>query len=250
VICVDDETGRRIANETVVPVTTCSVGEALDLQVAADGSRFTWRGHQVRLRLAGRFNVANAVVAATMASVLGLSDELVAEGLGAVVAVAGRFERVEAGQPFVVVVDFAHTPDALAQALAAARELSAGRTIVVFGCGGERDVAKRPAMGAMAAVGADVVVLTADNSRSEATEDIIEAILVGVRSVPGAADRCMVEPDRRAAIDQAFGSATAGDVVLIAGRGHEALLSVGPLTEAFDDRQVAAELLMARGWAA
>jgi UDP-N-acetylmuramoyl-L-alanyl-D-glutamate--2,6-diaminopimelate ligase len=250
VVCIDDAAGQRIAAEATVPVTTCSVHDAADLQLAADGARFTWRGHRVHLRLAGRFNVANAIVAATTTHLLGIADDLVATGLGTLTAVPGRFERIDAGQPFTVVVDFAHTPDALSNALEAARDLADGQTIVVFGCGGERDVAKRPEMGQVAASAADTVVLTADNSRSESTDDIIDAILGGVRQVPGAERRCLVEPDRRAAIDLALGLAGEGDLVLIAGRGHERQLTVGPTSVPFEDGAVAAELLGQRGWAA
>jgi UDP-N-acetylmuramoyl-L-alanyl-D-glutamate--2,6-diaminopimelate ligase len=250
VVCTDDEAGLRLADEAGVPVTTCSASDVTDLVLDASGSRFRWRGHEVMLQLAGDFNVANAVVAGNVASLLGVPDELIAAGLGTLPGVAGRFERVEAGQPFTVVVDFAHTPDALAHALDAARQLAAGRSIVVFGCGGERDRSKRPAMGTVAAQLADVVVVTADNSRSEATSDIVDAVVGGVRAVPGAAERCIVEHDRRAAIDRAIGLAGDGDVVLIAGRGHERELTVGTTPVPFDDRVVAAELLAARGWAA
>jgi UDP-N-acetylmuramoyl-L-alanyl-D-glutamate--2,6-diaminopimelate ligase len=250
VVCIDDPAGRRLAGEAEVPVTTCSVNDVGDLDLGATGSTFTWRGHEVRLQLPGRFNVANAVVAATVTSLLGVPDDVVAEGLGTLGAVPGRFERIDHGQPFGVLVDFAHTPDALEHLLGAVRDLTAGRSIVVFGCGGDRDTSKRPAMGAVAAAGADAVVVTADNSRTEDTGAIVESILEGVRTVPGGRDRCTVELDRRAAIDLALGLAGDGDIVVIAGRGHERELTIGPVTVPFDDRVVAADLLAARGWAA
>ena len=249
VVNVDDEAGRRLAGEATVPVTTCSSADATGVHITADGIDFHWRGHQVHLHLAGRFNVANAVTAATTAEVLGVAPDVIARGLGSTMSVAGRFEQVDAGQPFAVVVDFAHTPDGLRHALQAAREIAAGgRTIVVFGCGGERDTTKRALMGQVAAeLGVDMV-LTADNSRSERTDDIIGAIVSGVDTVPGARSRLTVEPDRRRAIATALAMAAPGDIVVVAGRGHEAMLTIGDRSEPFDDRSVAAEVLADMGW--
>jgi UDP-N-acetylmuramoyl-L-alanyl-D-glutamate--2,6-diaminopimelate ligase len=251
VITVDDDAGRRLAASVSVPVTTCSVADVSDVEMGPAGTGFTWRGQRVGLRLAGRFNVANAVAAATAATVLGVDPEVIAAGLATTEAVPGRFERVEAGQPFTVVVDFAHTPDALAQVLAAATEMAAGATaIVVFGCGGERDASKRALMGKVAAEsGADVVV-TADNSRSESTDDIVAAIVEGVASVPGGSDACTVQTDRRLAMALALDRARPGDVVVVAGRGHEQHLTIGDTPVPFDDRAVATELLAERGWVA
>ena len=156
--------------------------------------------------------------------------------------VPGRFELVDAGQPFHVVVDYAHTPDGLATALDSARDAAGeGRVIVVFGCGGDRDVEKRPMMGAVAAERADLVVVTSDNPRSEDPESIIAAVLQGV---PDEYRRSVTpEPDRRAAIGVALGAARPGDVVVIAGKGHEATQTVGSSVLPFDDRTVARELL-------
>lgn len=250
VVCVDDDAGRRLAALAPVPVTTCSVADAIGVVHAPEGTRWSWRGHEVHSPLAGTHNVANAVVAATVASRLGVNDATIAVGLSAVGTVAGRFERVDAGQPYAVVVDFAHTPDALAAALDAASTLTApgGSVVVVFGCGGERDVTKRAEMGRVAATSGARVILTADNSRSEATADIIDAIVRGVASVPGALERTIVEPDRRGAIAAALEAATPGDVVVVAGRGHESHLSIGSSTVAFDDRVVVRELLEGRGF--
>ena len=197
------------------------------------------------------FNVANAVVAATVAERLGVETPVIATGLGAVGQVAGRFERIDAGQPFEVVVDFAHTPDALGAALDAARGVSRShRVLVVFGCGGERDMAKRAEIGAVAAGNAEVVVVTADNSRSEATSDIVAAIVDGVRGVVGGESRLVVIDDRREAMAAAFDAAHPGDVVVVAGRGHETELHIGDTRVPFDDRVVARHLLAERGWGA
>lgn len=250
VVCVDDEAGRRLAGEATVPVTTCSRADAEGVEPSAEGTRWLWRGHPVHLRLPGGHNVANAVVAATVASRLGVDDATIAVGLGEVASVPGRFERVDLGQPFTVAVDFAHTPDALAAVLDAARELAApgARVIVVFGCGGERDVAKRAEMGRVAALSGASIVLTADNSRSEETGVILDAIVTGVAGVEGAEERTVVEPDRRRAIGIAVDLAGDGDVVVVAGRGHESHLDLGSGPMSFDDRVVVGELLAGRGF--
>ncbi len=252
VVLVDDDAGRRLAAEVDVPVTTCTSSDASDVHHTPAGTRWTWRGHEVLSRLPGAHNVANAVVAATIASRLGVDDATIAEGLAAVTSVPGRFELIDAGQPFTVVVDFAHTPDALAAVLGAADELVApgGRLTVVFGCGGERDAAKRAEMGPVAAASGARLVLTADNSRSEDTLAIIDAIAAGVGTVAGATARTVVEPDRRRAIAAALEGAADGDVVVVAGRGHETHLDLGAGRLPFDDRVVVAELLSERGFVA
>lgn len=249
VVNVDDEAGRRLVAEATVPVTTCSLSDATGVHIGTNGTVFHWRGHQVHLHLAGRFNVSNAVTAATAAEVIGVAPEVIARGLGVTTSVAGRFEQVDAGQPFTVVVDFAHTPDGLRHAIVAAADLAgSGRTVVVFGCGGERDATKRPLMGRVAAESGAAVVLTADNSRSESTSDIISSVVSGMDVVPDAAARVTIEPDRRRAIAAALSMATPGDVVLIAGRGHESVLTIGHQSEPFDDRLVARGLLGDMGW--
>src|SRR5581483_10970980 len=192
----------------------------------------------------GRFNVSNALAAAATALASGLPFDAVARGLQAPVTVPGRLERVDAGQPFTVLVDYAHTPAALESVLAAARELADGhRVLVVFGCGGDRDAAKRPLMGRAAARGADVVVITSDNPRSEDPARIAAAALEGVTAAGGDA---VVELDRRAAIRHAVAAAEPGDVVVIAGKGHETGQTAAALTLPFDDRVVAREELEAR----
>jgi UDP-N-acetylmuramoyl-L-alanyl-D-glutamate--2,6-diaminopimelate ligase len=157
-------------------------------------------------------------------------------------------EVVECGQPFKVVVDYAHTPDALEWVLRSLRELSAGRLIVLFGCGGDRDRKKRPLMGEAAVRWADRVILTSDNPRSESPEGILEEIEAGVRSVPGGAERTLCCVDRRDAVRVAMGEARPGDVILIAGKGHETTQVVGERKIPFDDRKVAREVLREQGY--
>ena len=202
---------------------------------------------RVELALVGPFNLANALAAAATARAGGFGLHDVAAGLSAPLVVPGRFERVDAGQPFTVLVDYAHTPDALARVVAAARSLTApaGELVCVFGCGGDRDPAKRPLMGAVVASGADVAVLTSDNPRSEDPQAIADAVLVGLASGPATVT---VELDRRAAIAGALARARAGDVVLIAGKGHETGQTSAGRTIPFDDRAVARQGLGELGW--
>jgi UDP-N-acetylmuramoyl-L-alanyl-D-glutamate--2,6-diaminopimelate ligase len=193
------------------------------------------------LPLGGRFNVANALAAATAAGTLGITEDVIAAGLGNVAPVPGRMEAVDAGQPFRVVVDFAHTPDALAGLLAELREVTPGRVIVVFGCGGDRDADKRPVMGRSAAEGADLAIVTSDNPRGEDPEAIVAAIVAGVPVARR--DAVVTEVDRRRAIARALAEAVEGDVVVIAGKGHETTQTVAGEKRPFDDRTVARELL-------
>jgi UDP-N-acetylmuramoyl-L-alanyl-D-glutamate--2,6-diaminopimelate ligase len=237
VINADDPWGRRLLESAALPTRPFCLADAVDLEVDRRGSSFTWEGRPVRLRLAGVVNVANALAAAAAARELGLDAAAVADGLSALESVRGRNEPVDRGQPFSVLVDFAHTPDALERALAGARQMAGdGRVLVVFGCGGERDRAKRPLMGEVAARLADVAVLTNDNPRSEDPAAIIEEVRAG-------AEGLVVEPDRRAAISLAFDQAGPGDVVVLAGKGHETTQVTGTEIRPFDDRAVAAEIL-------
>jgi UDP-N-acetylmuramoyl-L-alanyl-D-glutamate--2,6-diaminopimelate ligase len=195
--------------------------------------------------LLGRFNVSNALAAAATALASGLPFDAIVAGLQAPLAIPGRLERVLVGpeQPFTVLVDYAHTPDALERVLDTARRLvPGGRVVLVFGAGGDRDRQKRPAMGRAAAGGADVVVLTSDNPRSEEPEQIAGAVLDGLGDGPA---RVVVELDRRAAIRDAMREAKPGDVVVIAGKGHETGQTIGERTVPFDDRVVAHEELEA-----
>ncbi len=239
---VDDPYGRRLPAELRYALDDPSADvRAERLELAADGARFrlvTPQGaRDVAIRLPGRFNVANALAAASAALLAGVELDAVVAGLAAVPGVPGRMEPVEAGQPFAVLVDYAHTPDALANVLRAARDLTRGRLHVVFGCGGDRDRAKRPQMGAAAAALADRVVVTSDNPRSEDPAAIVDEILAGI---DGPVE---VELDRRRAIELALAGADAGDVVVIAGKGHEQGQERAGATTPFDDRVVARELL-------
>ena len=238
----DDPWGRRLLERVSVPTRPFTLAEAVGLDVGPAGSTFRWEGEPVHLRLGGRFNVSNALAAATAARELGADTGAVAAGLSSVASVPGRFETVDAGQPFTVVVDYAHTPASLEQVLLAARHAAggehpaggAGRVLVVFGCGGERDTAKRPAMGEVATRLADVAVLTSDNPRSEDPAAIVESVRQGVTRT----EVLVVEPDRRAAIALALDHARPGDVVVVAGKGHETTQVTGAAVEPFDDRVV------------
>ncbi|HRW36614.1 MAG TPA: UDP-N-acetylmuramoyl-L-alanyl-D-glutamate--2,6-diaminopimelate ligase [Aquihabitans sp.] len=242
VVDVDDPWGRRLADALDVPVVACSLADASGLEVTATGSRFGWRGEPVELALPGRFNVANALVAASIAEALGIGPVPVAAGLSGAGVVAGRFERIDEGQPFLAAVDYAHTPDGLRRLLEAARELTTGRVVLVFGAGGDRDRDKRPAMGEAAAELADVVVLTTDNPRGEDPAAIMAAVR---RGMDGSAEVIEV-PDRGHAISTGVAAARAGDVLLVAGKGHETTQTVGERTLPFDDRLVLREALLAR----
>jgi UDP-N-acetylmuramoyl-L-alanyl-D-glutamate--2,6-diaminopimelate ligase len=223
---------------------------AADVVVDDHGASFTIldrrTGDAVRVRspLVGSFNVENVLAATATARSVGYELDAVALGVASVV-VRGRAERVDAGQPFTVLVDYAHTPGELDAVLAAARALSTGKVVVVFGCGGDRDPSKRPLMGEAAGRGADVVVVTSDNPRSEDPQAIADAVVAGLA---GTAARVDVELDRRAAIRGTLRGARAGDVVVIAGKGPETGQTARGRTVPFDDVAVAREELGALGW--
>jgi UDP-N-acetylmuramoyl-L-alanyl-D-glutamate--2,6-diaminopimelate ligase len=245
VVNLDDHHGRQLAEQAEVRVVGYSMADVDRLEIGPDGSSFSWRGVDVHLALGGGFNVSNAIGSATMAAELGVDSTAIVRGLASVEAVRGRWERVDAGQPFVVIVDYAHTPDALAVALDAARDAAKGsQVIVVFGAGGDKDREKRPEMGRVAAAGADRIVLTSDNPRSEDPDAIIAAVREGI--APEAS--LVVEPNRREAIRNAVAAAGPGDVVLIAGKGHETYQEVVGVRHAFDDRAVARDVLAELGW--
>jgi UDP-N-acetylmuramoyl-L-alanyl-D-glutamate--2,6-diaminopimelate ligase len=236
VVNADDPWGRRLLAGTAIPTRPFSLDDAAGLDVGVI-TTFRWEGHPVRLHLGGVFNAANALAAATAARELGVDGATVADGLSSIPSVPGRFEVVDAGQPFTVVVDYAHSPDSLEQVLVASRrEATAGdgRVVVVFGCGGDRDRGKRPAMGEVATRLSDLAVLTSDNPRSEDPLAIIAQVQAGVTRP----DVLVVEPDRRAAIALALAEARPGDVVVVAGKGHEATQVTGDRVVAFDDRAV------------
>jgi UDP-N-acetylmuramoyl-L-alanyl-D-glutamate--2,6-diaminopimelate ligase len=242
VVNVDDARGSELLRRALVPTEGYSLSDAEELVVGATRSSFRWRGELVEIALGGRFNVSNALAAATAAARLGIPASTIAAGLRAAPSVPGRFEPVDEGQPFAVLVDYAHKPGALAGALEAAREAApGGRVLLVVGAGGDRDRSKRPEMGEVAARLADRVYLTSDNPRGEDPETIIEDIRAGMPASASAT----VEPDRAAAIALALSDAREGDVVLIAGKGHEAVQVVGDRSLAHDDRAVARDALRA-----
>ncbi|MGY1827802.1 UDP-N-acetylmuramoyl-L-alanyl-D-glutamate--2,6-diaminopimelate ligase [Blastococcus sp. SYSU DS0541] len=261
VVDVDDAHGRRLAGRPgrPRPVTVAgSEGAAADWTVSdvatapGGGSTFTLHGPggrtwPARVRLPGRFNVANAVLAVALLDAVGVAVEDAVAGLAETV-VPGRMEPVDTGQPFVAVVDYAHTPDAVRTALAALREATPGRLITVLGCGGDRDPGKRPEMGRVAAEGSDVLVVTDDNPRSEDPAAIRAAVLAGARDVPGDRRAEVLEVgDRRAALTAAVELARAGDTLLVAGKGHETGQEVAGTVHPFDDRAQLREVLAASG---
>ena len=229
---IGDEYGRRLAAELPDALTFGFAPDAAIGPAALDG---------VELKLRGRFNVENALGALAAARLLGIDDAAIARGLESVRGVPGRFESVEEGQPFTVIVDYAHKPDALENVLRAARELARGRVICVVGAGGDRDRGKRPLMGRIASELADAAIVTSDNPRSEDPQAIIDEI------VAGAVAEVEVEPDRAAAIARAVELAREGDVVLIAGKGAEQGQQFADRTIPFDDREAAREALRTLG---
>jgi UDP-N-acetylmuramoyl-L-alanyl-D-glutamate--2,6-diaminopimelate ligase len=231
-INVGDPYGRRLAAELPDAVTFGRVPEADVGPGALEG---------IDLKLPGGFNVENALGAIAAARVLGVADDAIADGLEAVDGVPGRFERIEEGQPFLVVVDYSHKPDALATVLRTARELAENRVICVFGCGGDRDRGKRPLMGRIAGELADVAIVTSDNPRSEDPQAIVDEILAGATAP------LEVEADRREAIERALALAREGDVVVIAGKGHEPGQEIAGRILPFDDREVARAALRRLG---
>lgn len=250
VINADDRYGPRLASASGGRVVTYGVDNragvrARDIVLKESGADFTvegtWGKTPLRLKLAGGFNVYNALAAFAVGWAEGFPPEDVARALENAEAVPGRFERVDAGQDFTVVVDYAHTPDGLENVLQAARALTRGEVIAVFGCGGDRDSTKRPMMGEVAGRLADFTVVTSDNPRSEDPQRIIAAIETGVRR--SGRTRYTIEPDRRKAIKEAFMRAKTGDIVVLAGKGHEDYQIVGTQKLPFDDRKVAAEVL-------
>src|SRR4051812_10002364 len=248
VINVDDPYGMRLAHDfpDAIRIGIDSMHaqvRAREIESDASGSRFTVDGLELHSPLPGRFNVLNVLGAVAAVRALGVDDATIAEALTHAVRVPGRFEPVDEGQPFAVLVDYAHTPDSLDNVLRAARPLARGRVICVFGAGGDRDRGKRPAMGRIAGELADVAIVTSDNPRSEDPEAIIAEVVTGVDG----RDDIVTEADRRAAIERAIAIAGDGDVVVIAGKGHEQGQEFANGRKVpFDDVAVAREALRAR----
>jgi UDP-N-acetylmuramoyl-L-alanyl-D-glutamate--2,6-diaminopimelate ligase len=252
VVNVDDPWGRRLVASAPVPVTTYGTGgdwRVADVASGPAGSTFRVRGSGVdvaaRVRLPGVFNVTNALAAVSTLVAAGVPVEAAVEGVGGLAGIPGRMERVDAGQPFLAVVDYAHTPEAVAALLAALRAVTDGRLVIVLGCGGDRDRDKRPLMGAAATRGADLAVLTSDNPRSEDPLAILAAMEAGAREAAGGRDgRYVVEPDRAGAIRLAVAGAGPGDTVVVAGKGHEQGQEIAGVVTPFDDRAAVREAIM------
>jgi len=245
---VGDEWGRRLAAELAethrAPLVTFGLAEEAEvrperLELGASGSRFRAGGIEIETPLRGIFNVENALGAVAAGVLLDLDEQSIRDGIARVAEIPGRFEAIDAGQPFAIVVDYAHTPDSLETVLRAARGLGAGRVIVVFGAGGDRDRGKRPLMGKVAAQHADLAIVTSDNPRSEDPLAIIRDVLQGTGV------DIEIDPDRRSAIRRAVEIAEAGDVVVIAGKGHEQGQEISGSVHPFDDRAVVREALAA-----
>ncbi len=260
VVNIDDPRGRTLVAEAPIPITTFSASgrsdadwRAVDIRCGADGSTFGVVGPggvqaDASITLPGPFNVANALAAIVALVEVGVGLGPAVAGVGACQGVPGRLERVDAGPDLTVLVDYSHKPGALEAVLSALRPLTQGSLRIVLGCGGDRDAAKRPLMGAAAAELADVAIFTSDNPRSEDPLEILAQMLSGALSVPPQ-DRASVsmEPDRAAAIGLAIRGAGKGDLVLIAGKGHERGQYVGDRVIPFDDREVAAQAVAERG---
>ncbi len=255
---VDDEHGRRLLAEARIPMTTYAVEpgaeadwRATGVEATVSGSRFVVEGPGgvrvgTEILVPGAFNVSNALCAVALLAEAGLDPVLVAESLARVSGVPGRLERVDAGQDFLAVVDYAHKPDAVEAALSSLRERTSGRLIVVLGAGGDRDRGKRPLMGEVAARLADLLVVTDDNPRTEDPAAIRGEVLAGAREVGAAGAEVHEEGDRRAAIRHAVAQAGPGDTVVVAGKGHETGQEVAGVVHPFDDRVELRSALEAR----
>jgi UDP-N-acetylmuramoyl-L-alanyl-D-glutamate--2,6-diaminopimelate ligase len=250
----DDRYARELKLSPATRVIWYGLGRGAQLRAehissGFHGLRFNVQSGKLRFAvespLIGRMNVYNILAACGVGISFDIPPEIIARGIAALEAVPGRFERVDEGQPFVVVVDYAHTDDALRNVIAVARGLNPKRVITLFGCGGDRDRTKRPLMGQVAAEASDFVVLTSDNPRSEDPLAIMNDVLVGIRRVDVPH---IVEPDRATAIARALREAREGDIVILAGKGHETYQVLKDRTIAFDDRAVAREVLRGYGY--
>jgi UDP-N-acetylmuramoyl-L-alanyl-D-glutamate--2,6-diaminopimelate ligase len=254
VVNIDDEYGRRLTSLTVHPVTyglsSSADITAKKIQLSFSGLSFTAQTTagkvEIDSSLVGRINVYNILAAIGAAQALGLSNDVIARGIRNLKSVSGRFQPISMGQPFLVVVDYAHTDDALENLIRTARELNAkGRIITLFGCGGGKDRTKRPVMGEVAGRLSDLTILSNDNPKKEDPLKIISDVVVGMQKTGG---KYIIEPDREKAIALAIDEARAGDIVLLAGKGHEDYQILADRTLEFDDREVARRALRERGY--
>ncbi len=251
VINIDDEHGRQLARDTHLPTLTFSFERTADISarqavIREEGISFVLNigGDEIEIKtsLSGAFNIYNILAAAGVGYWAGVSLDRIKQGIESVTEVPGRFQRIDLGQKFTVVVDYAHTPHGLENAIRAARKISQGRLITVFGCGGDRDRGKRPIMGSVSGELSDFTIITSDNPRSEDPLKIIGEIEKGIKATPGQ-DRYLIIEDREEAIRRAIGMARAGDFVLIAGKGHERVQEFAGYEIEFDDREVAKRVL-------
>lgn len=252
VICVEESWGQRLADQwtTSRGAETLMRVRAVDLHpvVTASGITGQWSGAPLRSALTGEFNVSNIAVALGIARALAIPAAHAVAGVARLAGVPGRMERVSAPDcPVTVLVDYAHKPDALQKVLHSVRRTTQ-RLTVVFGCGGDRDRSKRSVMGRIAAAGADRVVITSDNPRTENPQSIIDEILAGAHSVEGGSAKTAVQSDRARAIADTVATAVAGEMVVIAGKGHETYQIIGQTKTPFDDREIARAALRARGF--
>lgn len=254
ILNIEDSRTQEILRELRAPYITYGFSEdahvrATDIEFSPEGSRFTVKtpigDARVQLRLAGSFNILNALAAIGVGLARRVDLCVAVEALAELEGIPGRFELVREGQDFTVLVDYAHTPDGLENVLRAAREVTPGRLLCVFGCGGDRDTTKRPIMGSIAARLADQIFITSDNPRSEEPMAIIEAIEQGVLALGDEVDY-IKEYDRKTAISAAIRAAKAGDTVVIAGKGHERVQIFSDHKVVFDDCEVSRQLIRAR----
>ncbi|CAI2717700.1 UDP-N-acetylmuramoyl-L-alanyl-D-glutamate--2,6-diaminopimelate ligase [Nitrospina watsonii] len=255
VINIDDDVGRELAAELPQVTLTTGIDQSADvtaenLKIGPDGVQFRLKtpygATEIKSMLLGRHNVYNILSAAAVGVIQGITLDTIARGVRELARVPGRFEKVDEDQNFIVAVDYAHTDDALVNALKAARTVTTNRVLVVFGCGGDRDATKRPVMGKIAVELADFAVITSDNPRTEDPNHIIDQICAGIPDEIDPEGRYMVLPDRRAAIGFAINKAEPGDLVLIAGKGHEDYQIIGKEKIHFDDREEAVAALQQR----
>jgi len=251
----DDPNIDYFKRQSTVQIVTYGIDNSADIKaeeinIDAKGISYSlrtpWGNERFSLQMAGRFNVYNALAATTVALLEGLPLALIKNILEGIPGVKGRFERVDLGQDFAVIVDYAHTPDGLEKVLQTAREMVQGKIITIFGCGGDKDREKRPVMGAIAATHSDYSILTSDNPRSEDPWQIIEEVEAGLRKIKGSGSGYSVQPERYEAIKLGIELARPGDMVIIAGKGHEDYQIIGDSTFPFNDRQVATEIIKNR----
>lgn len=253
VLNADTPECREYQNETVMESLTYGMDESADVRatavrITAEGAEFhvctSFAGTaKVKLQLTGRFNIYNALAAISVGLIEGVALSDIAQSLESVTGIPGRFQRVDAGQAFTVLVDYAHTPDSLENALSTVKEFAQGRIITVVGCGGDRDKTKRPLMAKVACAFSDLTILTSDNPRTEDPERILDEMVAGVAQWPHRYQRV---PDRKEAIEQAIAIAKPDDVILIAGKGHEDYQILGRTKIHFDDREVARDAIRSR----